>query len=545
MLAPKWHSPWAISAYVLAAILITPLVAIALQSLVVETEIFSHLFDTVLFDYIGNTLLLITLVVLLCLLIGVPLAYLLANYQFSGARFFNWGLLLPLAMPSYVMAYIYTDWFEYAGPVQRFLRQLFDWQNKADYYFFDIRTLGGAAFVLALVLFPYVFLIVKTAFKEQSQSLSHAASMLGKSRRQIFWQVSMPLARPAIAVSAALVAMETLADFATVNYFAVNTLTTAVYDTWLNYGSLTAAAKISVIMLVIVLLLISLERFSRKQQRSYQQQQKHPLKQLSGSANALAFSACFLVLSAGFIVPVAYLLRFAYLYRAQAWNSDFFQFGLNSLSLSFSVALICLVVALVLVVLKRFSQDSHGNRLGSLLPMRLASSGYAMPGTVLAIAVLIPLTVVDHGINHYLRQLGIDPVGLILTGTVFAIGFAYVIRFSAVAIGAIESSYERMPPSLDQASYMLGKNRWQTLSAVHLPLLKRGALVAMLLVFIEAMKELPAALLLRPFNYDTLATYVFQYVSDEQLELASMAAISIIIAGLVPIILLNRSMEQQ
>lgn len=542
MLAPKWYSSWSISSYIVAAILVLPLFCLVVESLVPDKDVFTHLIDTVLADYVINTILLIVAVVSVSLLIGVPLAFLLANYQFPGAKFFNWGMLLPLAMPSYLMAYIYTDWLEYAGPVQRALRDIFQWQTKSDYYFFEIRSLFGAALVLSLVLFPYVFLIVKTAFKEQASSFAQAGKMLGKSPWQIFLSISLPLARPAIAVAASLVAMETLADFAAVNYFAVNTLTTAVYDTWLGYGSLTAAAKLSVIMLIMIFFFISLERISRSKQRTFanNSESQHLLKTIQGKRAWFATAVCILVLVFAFFLPVVYLADMAWQYKSQALSSQFFQYGLNSLSLALTVAFVCLWLAMIVVVFKRFSQGFWAN-----VPLKLASSGYAMPGTVLAIAILIPLTAIDHGINDYLISLDFAPIGLIFTGTIFAIGFAYVIRFIAVAIGSLESSFERISPSVDDASVMLGKNRWQTFIGIHLPLIKRGALTAVLLVFIEAMKELPAALLLRPFNYETLATYVFQYVSDEQLELASMAAISIVLAGLLPIILLNRTMEQK
>lgn len=542
MIAPKWYSSWSLSSWTVAVILILPLIFLINESLVPDKEVFEHLLNTVLTDYVINTVVLIIAVVTLSLFIGVPLAYLLANYSFPGAKFFNWGLLLPLAMPSYLMAYIYTDWLEYAGPVQRTLRTVFSWQNKTDYYFFDIRSLAGAAVVLSLVLFPYVFLIVKTAFKEQSISFVQAGKMLGKPPWQVFSKISLPLARPALAIAASLVAMETLADFAAVKYFAVNTLTTAVYDTWLGYGSLTAAAKISVIMLLMIFLFISLERISRRKQKTFSADSSteiHTVK-LHGKKALVAFSACFMVLFLAFILPVIYLANMAWKYREQAINSDFFSYGFNSLTLAISVSCICLLVGIVIVIFKRF----HQGWLASL-PLKISSSGYAMPGTVLAIAVLLPLTFIDHGLNDFLIAQGEAPIGLVLTGTLFAIGFAYVIRFVAVAIGALESSYERISPSIDNASIMLGNNRFITFLKVHLPLIKRGGLTAMLLVFIESMKELPAALLLRPFNYETLATYVFQYVSDEQLELASMAAISIVLAGLIPIILLNRTMESK
>ncbi|WNC74264.1 iron ABC transporter permease [Thalassotalea psychrophila] len=541
-MAPKWYSSWSLSSWTVAAILILPLIFLINESLVPDKEVFEHLLNTVLTDYVINTVVLILAVVVISLLIGVPLAYLLANFSFPGAKFFNWGLLLPLAMPSYLMAYIYTDWLEYAGPVQRMLRTAFSWQSKSDYYFFDIRSLAGAAVVLSFVLFPYVFLIVKTAFKEQSISFLQAGKMLGKTPWQVFSKISLPLARPALAIAASLVAMETLADFAAVKYFAVNTLTTAVYDTWLGYGSLTAAAKISVIMLLMIFLFISLERISRRKQRTFSASSSTEIQtvKLQGKKAWFAFSASFIVLFFAFILPVIYLANMAWKYREQAINSDFFSYGFNSLTLAISVSFICLMLGLVIVVFKRF----HQGMLASL-PLKISSSGYAMPGTVLAIAVLLPLTFIDHGLNDFLIAQGKAPIGLILTGTLFAISFAYVIRFVAVAIGALESSYERISPSIDNASIMLGNNRLITLIKVHLPLIKRGGLTAMLLVFIESMKELPAALLLRPFNYETLATYVFQYVSDEQLELASMAAISIVLAGLIPIILLNRTMESK
>ncbi|WNC67980.1 iron ABC transporter permease [Thalassotalea nanhaiensis] len=542
MIAAKWYSSWSLSSWTVAVILILPLLFLINESLTPDKEVFEHLLNTVLIDYVINTVVLILAVIIISLLIGVPLAYLLANFSFPGAKFFNWGLLLPLAMPSYLMAYIYTDWLEYAGPVQRALRAVFSWQNKADYYFFDIRSITGAAIVLSLVLFPYVFLIVKTAFKEQSTSFVHAGKMLGKTPWQIFSNISLPLARPALAIAASLVAMETLADFAAVKYFAVNTLTTAVYDTWLGYGSLTAAAKISVIMLVMIFLFISFERMSRNKQKTFSGNSSSEIQvvKLQGKKGWLAFSACFSVLLFSFILPVIYLAEMAWQYQEQALNSDFFSYGFNSLTLAISVSIICLCLGLVVVVFKRFNQSLLAN-----LPLKISSSGYAMPGTVLAIAVLLPLTFIDHGLNDFLIVQGEAPIGLIFTGTLFAIGFAYVIRFIAVAIGALESSYERISPSIDNASIMLGNNRFITLVKVHLPLLKRGGLTAILLVFIESMKELPAALLLRPFNYETLATYVFQYVSDEQLELASMAAISIVLAGLIPIILLNRTMESK
>ena len=533
---------WSLAGYAVATILVLPLVALILQALQPDEAVFGHLMATVLPTYIINSLLLIFWVSLGALLLALPCAWLMARCEFVGRRYLQWALLLPLAMPGYIVAYVYTDLLDYAGRVQRSLRTIFSWSSPQDYFFPDIRTLGGAACMLSLVLFPYIYLLARTAFMEQSLSLAHASRIMGCSPWQSFWRLSLPMARPALAVGVALVAMETAADFATVNYFAVPTLTTAVYDIWLGYGNLTAAAKLSAIILLVVFSLIGFERFARRKQQLFQKQsriQASDLYRLSAVQTAVALSFCATLLLLAFLLPFGILLSYAIGYFEQSWDESFWQLSLNSLSLALITSLICCLIALLLMFVRRISP-----RPSDALPSRLASTGYALPGTVLAIGVLVPLTMLDFAINDLADLLGLDGPGLILTGSVVALIFAFCVRFVAIAIGSVESSYKRISPSLDMVSLTMGQGPRQLLQKVHLPLLGKGLFAGALLVFIESMKELPAALLLRPIGFENLATYVFQFVSDEKLEHGALAAIVIVLVGLVPLIYLNRSLEQ-
>lgn len=534
-------SRWQLIAWLIGLLLVTPLGFLLFESLQGDSDVFQHLFDTVLWDYTRNTLLLIVGVGLLSCVIALPLAWLTAYCDFPGRKQFEWALMLPLAMPTYLIAYVYTDLLDYAGPIQIALREWFGWQSPDDYWFFDIRTLTGAIIMIALVLYPYLFLIFKTALREQSFKLVQASQLMGLSPFKSFLRVSLPLGRGAIVAGITLISMEAMADFATVNYFAVSTLTTAVYDTWLGYYSLTAAAKISGIMLLILFLTIIVERFSRRNQAVYERQSSinsATLYRLKGWAAWAASLACMLVLLLAFILPVGVLIKYAIAYSDEAWNGAFFNYAWQSFKVAVVVSIATILLSLLVLFYQRIAKQAY-----SLLPGRLASTGYALPGTVLAIAVLLPLTQLDDALNNWLEPFGLSP-GLLLSGTLFAMIFAYVVRFYAIAHGALESSFLRISPSLDMASQSMGKGPLQTLWRVHLPLLKRGILTAGLLVFIECMKELPAALLLRPFNFETLATHVFQYVSDEQLELASISALFIVLVGLIPLYFVNRSMEQ-
>ncbi|HHP5493589.1 ABC transporter permease [Aeromonas veronii] len=532
---------WITGSWATALLLGLPVIALLFSAFSAEGELFRHLADTVLLDYLGNTLGLVVGVVLLSLLFGVPTAWLVAMCQVPGRRALQWALMLPMAMPSYIVAYVYTDLLDYSGPLQAGVRALFGWNSPADYRFPAIRSLGGAAWVLALVLFPYVYLLTRASFLEQSVSLIHSSRLLGCTPWQSFRRLSLPLARPAIMVAVSLVAMETLADFATVHFFAINTLTTAVYDTWLGYGSLATAAKLSCLMLLAVVLLIALERRSRSRQQVFQKSMGHeqPLRYpLKGMSRALAAFWCWGLVLAGFGLPFVILLDYGVRYFELSWTPEFVRFAGNSLAISALTALLAMGIALLLGFFRRLDGG-----IKSLLPLRIAAMGYAMPGTVLAIGVLVPLTALDFAINDLAEWLGRQGPGLLLTGTITAIVFGYLVRFVAIAIGSVESSMGKISPSLDMAARSLGQGDGGMLRRVHLPLVRRGLFAGAMLVFIESMKELPAALLLRPFNFDTLATHVYQFVSDEMLERGALGAIVIVLVGLLPLIWVNRSLD--
>ncbi len=540
------YLPWKISSWVTALALLSPILAIFYIAVGKSDDLFSHLFSTVLPTYTLNTFLLVAGTALLALLFGLPAAWFMAMCRLPSERWLQWALVLPLAMPGYIVGYIYTDWFDFAGPIQIWLRAFFAWTPR-DYWFPDLRTLPGAAIILSLVLYPYVYLLARSAFMEQSRSLLQSARLLNCTPWKSFIRVSLPLARPAIAVGLSLVAMETLGDFGTVSYFAVSTLTTAVYDTWLGYSNLTAAAKISAMMLLVVVLLLSAERYSRRKQKHYQAQfSSHEESRyvLCGWKKYAALSWCWGLVIVGFILPVAQLGSYAYRYLSQSWTLEFQVYSLNSLKVSLGAAGACIVVALLVNFYRRLNGHTSDIQSSSVAPMRLSSLGYAVPGTVLAIGIMASLLFLDHSVNDVAKLVEWQRPGLIFSGSMFALIFAFTVRFSAVAIGSVESSLMKVPPSLDMAARTMGCNASQMLKRVHLPLSFRGALVAGLLVFIESMKELNASILLRPFNFETLSTYVYNYVSDQQLELAALPAILLVVVGLIPLILVNRSLEK-
>ncbi|MGL6314683.1 ABC transporter permease [Vibrio sp. WXL103] len=531
---------WKTSSLACALLLVLPILAIFFTAAGDADDVFAHLMLTVMPTYVVNTLVLVGGVMFLSLLLGIPSAWLMAMCRVPGAGVLQWALVLPLAMPGYIVGYIFTDWFDFAGPVQIMLRDMTDW-GPGEYWFPDIRTLAGATWVLSLVLYPYVYLLARAAFMEQNVSLLQSARLLKCSTWESFVRISLPLARPSIAVGLSLVAMETIGDFGTVNYFSVSTLTTAVYDTWLGYSSLSAAAKISAVMLVFVVVLLSAERYSRRRQKLFQttfSSHEDFRYELHGWKKWLAAAWCWGLVTIAFILPLGQLIKYAMAYFEQSWTSQFKEYAINSLQVSISAALIATAVAIVV----NFNHRLKASR-SNVAAMRLSSMGYAVPGTVLAIGILVPVIALDHLVNDIARWMEWGRPGLIFSGSMFAIVFAMVVRFSAVAIGSIESSLSKVSPSLDMASRTMGCDSNRMLWRVHLPLIRRGALIAGLLVFIEAMKELNAALLLRPFNFETLATYVYNFASDEQLELAAMPAVLLVLVGLIPLIVINRSLE--
>lgn len=535
------HSLWKTSSGAITLLLVLPILAIFYTAIGETDDLFAHLMSTVMPTYIYNTVALTAGVMFLSLILGIPSAWFMAMCKLPTEKWLQWALVLPLAMPGYIIGYIFTDWFDFAGPIQIFLRDITGW-GPGDYWFPDIRTLSGATFVLSLVLYPYVYLLCRAAFMEQNVSLLQSARLLKCSPWESFWRISLPLVRPSIAVGLSLVAMETIGDFGTVSYFAVNTLTTAVYDTWLGYSNLNAAAKISAMMLMVVVLLLSAERYSRRKQKLFQSQfnsHEEFRYELKGWQKWGALIWCWGLVAVAFVFPLLQLIDYAITYFAQSWTPEFREYAWNSLVVSIVAAIIGVAIALIV----NFSQRVNGGR-SSLAFMRLSSMGYAVPGTVLAIGVMVAVLFMDHRVNDFAKAMAWSRPGLIFSGSMFALIFAMVVRFSAVAIGSVESNLNKISPSLDMASRTMGCTPNSMLWRVHFPLVKRGALIAGLLVFIESMKELNAALLLRPFNFETLATYVYNFASDEHLELAALPAVLLVLVGLIPLVVVNRSLEQ-
>lgn len=522
--------------------LFIPIVALFYEALFSgeSNQTFLGIWNTVLWDYVKNSLSVVSLTLVFACLFAIAPAWWCARYDFWGRRYLQWFMVIPLAIPAYISAYIYTELLDYAGPIQSGLRELFDWQ-AGDYWFFDIRSITGASLMLALALYPYIYLLMRQSFAQQSDNLDQAARMLGANNRKIFFNIRLPLARPALAVGCSLVAMESLADFGTVHLFAISTLTTAIYDSWLVYGSMSTAAKISCLLLLFVVTLVSLERWQRRDQKHFELRSNQTLNRIACSNWAALgmWSFCGLVLLLGFILPVYFLLDYSILYWDINVQEALWRHGSNTFLLAAIAAVICVLIALLL----NHNIRQHNSKAKQLPQWQLnfASLGYAIPGTVLAIAILIPLGQLDIWVNQLMNPILDTRLGLIFSGTSFALVLAFVMRFAAIANGSINSAYGNISPNLDLAAKTLKQGSTGIFKRIHLPLLSPAIISAGLLVFIECVKELPAALLLRPFDFQTLSTYVYQYASDELLHQGSLAALLIIVVSLLPIAILTRS----
>ena len=471
------------------------------------------------------------------LLIGTGTAWLVTMYRFPGRRAFQWLLLLPLAMPTYIIAYAYLELLDYSGLVQTALRELFGWHDARSYWFPDIRSLGGAIFVMSAVLYPYVYITARASFVAQSVCVLEVSRTLGRTAPQTFWQVALPLARPALAAGVALALMETLNDIGAVEFFGVRTLTVAVYDTWLDRNSLAGAAQIACVMLLFVFALLLLERALRAKRRFHHTTGKYrdlPEDALEGWRGMLAALACALPVLIGFVLPGAVLVHDALAHVAAGLAPDFWEAALNSLMLAGCAAVLAVGFAVVLAYARRQTR-SKLIQAASTLP----AISYAVPGTVLAIGLLIPLAGLDNGIDSLMRSWFGLSTGLLLSGTAFAVVLAYTIRFLAASLGAVEAGLSKISRNIDAAARTLGATVSEMLFKVHLPLLRPALGAAALLVFVDSMKELPATLLLRPFNFDTLATQVFTLVSLYRYEEAGLSALSIVLVSLAPVLLLH------
>jgi iron(III) transport system permease protein len=548
-------SPWSIAAGLLASLLCLPIVAVLAGVFSDATPIWEHLRATVLGAYISNSLWLMVGVGLLTMVMGTGTAWLVTLCQFPGRGVAQWMLLLPMAAPAYILAYVYTDLLDYYGPAQTSLRLWFGWDNAQDYWFPAVRSLPGAVAMLSLVLYPYVYLLARSAFLSLSVSTLEASRSLGYGPWQSFWRVALPMARPAVAAGVSLALMETLNDFGTVEYFSVQTFTTGIYRTWFAMGERSAAMQMSALLLLFILSLVVLERWARQQQRYYQSAHRYrPLPQYSlrGLRAAAAFLACFLPIGGGFIVPAGTLLKLmlassgktaidtdADFPTATAQGDRFWSFASNSLLLAGVTALIAVAIAVILAYGQRLD-PSKFNRIAT----QAAVLGYAIPGAVIAVGVMVPLGYFDNAVDGWMRsQFGIS-TGLLLSGTIAALVFAYLVRFLAVSFGPVESSLGNIGPNLDDASRSLGYGAFHTLRYIHLPLMGSGLLSAIILVFVDVMKELPATLIVRPFNFDTLAIRVYNLASDERLVEAAAPALAIVLVGLLPVVLLSWQMTR-
>ena len=530
---------WTAATITLAAIMMVPLVCVIWLALAPSDDIWSHLVDTVLGKYIRVTLALMIGVGIGVTVIGTGTAWLVTMCRFPGRTLFNWALLLPLAVPAYVLAFVITDQLEYAGTVQTALRAVFGWQNRQDYWFPEIRSLGSCIAVMTLVLYPYVYLLARAAFMEQSVCVIEVSRTLGRGPWRSFFSVALPLARPAIVIGVTLALMETVNDFGTVDFFAVNTFTAGIYDVWLNMNSRAGAAQLACVLLLFVIALIVLERWGRKGQRYHHTSSKYrelPSYRLRGVRATLAFTACLLPVALGFLLPAGVLAHYALHYYEETLSADFFTHALNSLTL----AGISAVLAVAIGVFMAYGVRLSGGRIIRTIT-RVASVGYAVPGAVLAIGIVVPLGAFDNAVDALSRNLFGIPTGLLLSGTIAGLIYGYLARFLALSYGTMESSLGKITPSMDGAARTLGHGPGATLSRVHFPLMRASLLTAALLVFVDCMKELPLTLILRPFNYDTLATFVYQYASDALLEESALGALTIVAAGILPVILLSIS----
>lgn len=505
-----------------------------------SNEVWQHLIDTVLGEYLLNSAILMLGVGTGTLVIGVGCAWLTSVCVFPGKRFFAWALLLPLAFPGYIIAYTYTGMFDFAGPVQTWIRDLTGWGHQ-DYFFPEVRSLGGAVTMFSLVLYPYVYLLSRAAFLEQSICVLEVSRTLGCSVWSSFYRVALPLARPAIVAGLSLALMETLADYGTVSYFGLGVFTTGIFRTWFGLGDGAAAAKLAAILLMFVFVLVIIERWSRKRAQYHHTSNRYsslPQYRLRGRRALLAFCACLVPLFLGFLLPGFQLALWALETYDSMIDASFVKLSLHSVTLAFSAATIAVTLALFLAYGKRLF---NSNTVSASI--RVVATGYAIPGTVVAVGVIIPFAWFDNSLDSIMREHFGFSTGLLLSGSLFAVMFAYMVRFLAVSIQTVESGLVKIKLSMDDAARSLSYSPSEILLRVHLPLMKGTVLTAFLIVFVDVMKELPATLILRPFNFNTLAVRAFELASDERLADSSTAALMIVLLGLVPVILLSHSIS--
>ena len=533
----RWDR-WTLLTLVLCGFVALPVVTLLFTAVGPDDGIWSHLLSTVLPIYASNTLWLMFGVGLGTILIGTSTAWLVTMYRFPGRLVLSFALLLPLAVPSYVLAFVMTDQLEYAGALQRTLRAAFGWESAAEYWFPEIRSIGGATLVLSLVLYPYVYLLARAAFVEQCFCLFEASRTLGQGPLRSFLRVAMPMARPAIAVGVALALMETLNEFGTVSFFAVPTFTAGIFDVWFNMNSIAGAAQLSTVLVVFTFGLVLVERAGRRRKRFWATSTRVralPEYPLGRGVGLVAAAWCALPVLFGFVLPGAVLASYAHdFYAVTLSDYAFSSYLWNSLKLAAWAALCTAALGMLIAYGVRVSRDPKIRGAAEA-----ATLGYAVPGAVLAVGIMVPLGLFDNALDALSRRwLGL-PLGLLLSGSAAALVVGYVARFMALGYRPIDASFSKVTPSMEGAARTLGHGPASTLWRVYLPLVRPSVIAAALLVFVDTMKELPLTLILRPFNFETLATFVYQYASDELLEECALGALTIVAAGVVPVLLLS------
>ena len=520
-------------------LLLSPIISIIFSSFENTFSLWEHLFQTRLKFYLYNTFILMLGVGFTTFFIGVSLAWLICKYDFFMRNVIEWALLLPLALPSYIVAYCYTDFFEYSGFLQTSIRELFNFNSPNDYFFPEIRSLGGAIFVISFVLYPYIYLITKVAFKSTPSSLFELAELNGKNQ---FYYVALPLAKPAIIAGLSLVLMETVSDFGTVDFFAVETITLGIFNLWLGMNNLAGASQLALIGFFFIMILLAFELSARKKQKFNDTKIRgyNGLNQkISIHHNIFIFFICIIPIIFGFIIPVLILLENSISYFDTQNLHNLILITKNSFFISFVATLIIILTTILLTIGLKFQGFKGLSFLSTI-----AGIGYAFPGVILALGSLFFVSSLETSINALLLFLDINQ-NLVLIGSFYILIFTYVCRFNAVAFGAINSGINRLPPNMVEASLTLGNSFWYSLKKVLFPIIKPSILTAAILTFVDIVKELPITLLLRPLNFETLATYVYQFASDEMLGRASAAALIIVLIGLIPILFINNLMSKK
>jgi iron(III) transport system permease protein len=526
---------WQLAATFIACLVLAPLVVVLSSLFSPADGVWEHLVETVLIELLTNTVWLVLGVGIGTAVLGVSLAWLTAICEFPGRKLFDWALVLPLALPAYVIAFVSIGLLDFTGPVQTHLRA---WLGVEDVWFPKIRSTGGVIVVMTLAFYPYIYLLARNAFVTQGRRGIEAARSLGHSEWSAFFRVALPMARPWIVAGLMLALMETLADFGTVSTFNYDTFTTAIYKAWFGLFSLPAAAQLSSILVLIVFVFLLVEQQLRSRSR-YVQVEKQSVPNdritLRGARGWLAFAYSLLVLSVAFLIPVIQLVVWTYGIMGHDLDNRYFGFLSHSILLGGIASLIATGCAVVLVYTNRLS-----NRLWTRVMVRMATLGYALPGAVLAVGGIILVTWVDKQLIGWAKTLFNLEIGLFITGTLFAILLAYLARFLVVAHSPVESAMQRITPSIDETSRSLSLSGITMLRKVHLPLLRGGLLTAAVLVFVDVMKEMPITLMTRPFGWDTLAVRIFEMTSEGEWERAALPAVALVLTGLIPVMLLTK-----